>query len=136
MAYENEESSLIASSNFNKNLLNEKQFHSNFQFNNKHKNRILSALQYLWDTNKISKKLNTDKNNIYNNLQCIDGSLVNNIDKNGAQYINMQFGSAFLDIDKLFSIQKDSKGNVNPYHVAQLFDSENNILLGTQFLLF
>lgn len=133
MPYENEESSLIASSNFNKNLLNEKQFHSNFQFNNKHKNRILSALQYLWDTNKISKKLNTDKNNIYNNLQCIDGSLVNNTDKNGGQYINMQFGSAFLDIDKLFSIQQDNKGNVNPYHVAQLFESENNILLGTQF---
>lgn len=133
MPYENEESSLIASSNFNKNLLNEKQFHSHFQFNNKHKSRILTALQYLWDSNKISRKLNVEKNNIYNHLQCIDGSLVNNTDNNGAQYINMQFGSAFLDIKKLFSIQTDNKGNVNPYHVAQLFGSENNILLGTQF---
>lgn len=132
MPYENEESSLIASSNFNKNLLNKKQFYSNFQFNDKHKNRILFALKHLLDKQKIFN-LNTNKNNIYNSLQCIDGSLINNIDNNGGQYINMQFGSAFLDIDKLFSIQSDNKGNINPYHVAQLFKNDNNILLGTQF---
>ena len=50
MPYENEESSLIASARFNKQILNEPQFHSNFQFNDKHKKRSCMEVPYSFMT--------------------------------------------------------------------------------------
>lgn len=91
MPYENEDSSLIASANFNNKILGETQFHSHFKFDNKYKRKLLIGLEQLFTSKKIYRHLESSKTNIYNNLQCIDGSLVSINDSSGGQFINMPF---------------------------------------------
>lgn len=131
MAYIDEKSSPIASSQFNKDHLN-----SNFSqhFLNDltlSEDRIFQAIEKAFDR-KILGFINEAKRiqDIgYKHLYCVDGSLIELGNRETEQYIKIgiQVGAAFLDINDLQSPVISSYGNVDPTFIAKLYRNKNNI---------
>lgn len=114
-------------------LIQEMQENSFFQSLNYFDNldsKIKEALLNLIPTGYVTffkeKELNKEK--MYEKLYCVDGSLIN-LSKEGGELIALRIGAAVLETQDLFSIQRDSFGNTNPFQVAQLFQNENNLFL-------
>lgn len=137
MAYLDEKSSPIASSQFNKDHLN-----SNFSqvFLNDitlSEDRMLGAITNAYN-NKILGFINESQkvNQIgYENLYCVDGSLIELGDREKEQYIKIgiQVGAAFLDIKELQNPPVNPYGNIDPTFVAKLYRHNNNIHLSGLF---
>ena len=114
-------------------LIQEMQDNSFFQslnyfdnLDNKIKEALLKLIPMGYVTFLKEKEIKKEK--MYEKLYCVDGSLIN-FSKEGGELIALRIGAAVLETKDLFSIQRDSFGNTNPFQVAQLFQNENNLFL-------
>lgn len=125
-----EEGSDIKSSGSNvKNIITSKLFNS-LTYNDKLKEQIIAGIIHLQDTKKIPN-LKAKKENIYENLYCIDGSFANL--PGLAEVISLRVGSAVLDTSQLLNIERDRFGTPNPHKIAQLFQNPKNVYLDNAF---
>lgn len=124
MPYEEEESSLKASGNFNK-IISEDTFFNSLKYNNDLNNKIIHALK---ESKENIFSVPTKKSDIFDKLYCIDGSFLN-ISKNDGEVIALRVGAAILKTQDLFNIERNSFGTPNPFAVAQIYQNENNLFM-------
>jgi len=132
MPYKDEESSLIASAKFNQEILNNKTFHSNFLYSDRIREKLIIGLDYLSAKNNQYNYASNPRF-LYENLLCIDGSIISIQNNQNGEFIGMQFGSVTLNTQDLLKIQKNKFYIPNPFEVSKLFQSPNNIITGGVF---
>lgn len=130
MPYEQESSDLKSSGSNVKNIISNSLFNS-ITYKDTIRENIIKGLIHLESLNNI-QYINSKKNDIYENLYCVDGSFVN-LNKTGPEIISLRVGSAVLDTKELFNIEVDRFGNTNPHKVAKLFQHPGNIFLDNAF---
>lgn len=130
MPYEQEISDLKSSGSNVKNIISNNLFNS-IIYKDTIKENVIKGLNYLENSGFI-KNVDSQKNDIYESLYCVDGSFVN-LNTNGSEIISLRVGSAILDTQDLFNIERDKFGTPNPHHVAKLFQHPGNIFLDNIF---
>lgn len=130
MPYENEPSDFKSSGSNVKNIISGSLFNS-ITYKDNVKANITKGLLHL-ESARLIQYIKSNKNNIYENLYCVDGSFVN-LNKVGPEIISLRVGSAILDTNQLFNIEKDKFGTPNPQHVAKLFQHPGNLFLDNAF---
>lgn len=127
MPYSDEESSIVASGNYNQSMLRDKNYNS-LSYHDELKQKIYQGLKYLIKQNYMA--FTPNKSDIYKQLHCIDGSLLG-IQKDEGELLGLRVGNAIIDTEQLFNIQYNKFGTPNPYHVAQLYSHINNAYINS-----
>ena len=130
MPFEQEKSSLSASGNFTKEMLDNNKS-KELIYNNTLTNQIIEALLYLKDKKDNSiASVAAKKQRVYKKLYCIDGSLLT-IPKEHGELVGLRVGAAIINTNDLFNIEKDNFGVPNPFQVAQIYNNKGNIFINS-----
>jgi hypothetical protein len=135
MAYEDEPSSLNATSKLNKEYLNNSEVKNYKRNDNNYISKMITALEYLDYKNKESKTEAYIKTfetipskETYEKMFSVDGSLVD-MGNSDSFKIGIQVGAAYIETKDLFKPLHNSLGSVNPALIGKIYNHPNNISL-------